>query len=152
MLLFLVRHGKAEAASADGDDASRALTEEGRAGVERVAKRLQKIGLNVDHVLYSPAVRAKQTAQILAPAVGGELSVTRDLASPDTEPVLRHIRHAGGNLMLVGHLPFMPRLASRLLLGSESPEILHFRTGAIACLSDDDGRWQVEWLLSPKTL
>jgi phosphohistidine phosphatase len=150
MLLYLVRHGKAEQIDAGEDDGSRRLTDEGRAGVERVARRLRKAGLRVDRVFCSPAVRAKQTAEILVEAVGGELSATRDLLAPEIAPMLSRLRRESGDLMLVGHMPFMGLLASRLLTGHESPEIVHFRTGAIICLSDEEGRWQLEWFVSPK--
>jgi phosphohistidine phosphatase len=151
MLLYLVRHGEAEPANTEGADAARRLTDAGRKDVERVAKRLETAGVRVDRVLHSPAVRAKQTAQILAEGVGGKVSATDDLASPEIEPMLGRVRRESGDLMLVGHVPFMPRLASYLLTGREAPEMLHFGTGAIACLSDEEGNWRVEWIFAPKT-
>jgi phosphohistidine phosphatase SixA len=51
--------------------------------------------------------------------------------------------------MLVSHAPLLPRLASHLLAGEEDGSLLHFRTGTVACLSLDAGRWQVEWMVPP---
>ena len=51
--------------------------------------------------------------------------------------------------MLVGHLPFMERLASYLLMRQEDVSILHFKTSAVACLSMDSGQWTLEWFLPP---
>jgi phosphohistidine phosphatase len=52
-------------------------------------------------------------------------------------------------LMIVGHLPHLGRLASALLRGDPEPEIVQFKTGAIACLARVDGGFRLEWVLTP---
>jgi len=71
--LYLVRHAKAEAGS---DDIARSLTKGGRRSAERVAGVLHRCGVEVERVEHSPAIRAAQTAEILAGPHG--LPVRRD--------------------------------------------------------------------------
>lgn len=146
MLLYLVRHGKAESG---GEDEARRLTDEGRAAVEQVATWLVERDTQVDRIEHSGLVRARETAEILARAVSGEIVERSDLdAAGDVEPVADRIGREG-SLMLVGHQPFMGRMASYLLRADPDAELLHFRTGAVACLSDDEGHWLLEWFLAP---
>lgn len=148
MLIYLVRHGKAEAG---GHDAARRLTAGGRKAVRRVARKLANAGVRVDRIEHSGLIRAQETAEILAQAVGGEVRAVDGLgSSDDVVPVARRLGSEGGDsLMLVGHLPFMGCLASYLLTGAEDSLSLHFRTGAVTCLSADEGAWALEWLLPP---
>jgi phosphohistidine phosphatase len=53
-------------------------------------------------------------------------------------------------LMLVGHLPHLSRLASLLLVGDPGREIIRFRNGAIVCLVQAEGRWLLQWVLTPE--
>src|SRR3712207_3316757 len=128
MELYLVRHGKAEPGD---DDARRRLTPEGREMVQRVARSLDSAGIRVDRIEHSGLLRAAETAEILAPAVGGEVASVQDLAAEaDVVPVAGRLRDTPGDrLMLVGHVPFMERMASYLLAGDPDASILHFSTG-----------------------
>jgi phosphohistidine phosphatase len=149
MLLYLVRHAKA----GDGaDDALRELTPQGEKAALRIAHALERGKVHVDRVQHSGLVRARQTAEILQRAVGGRIEVAPDL-SP-SEDVLQAARRledeSGESLMLVGHLPFMGRLAGYLLTGDRDADILHFRTASVACLSGAPREgWQLEWFLEP---
>ena len=52
--------------------------------------------------------------------------------------------------MIVGHLPFLGKLASELLAGDESAEVVAFRNSGIACLGSDSSRtWKLEWMVTP---
>ena len=148
MLLYLVRHGKAE----DGaDDASRRLTDGGRRAVRHVAGRLQGAGVQIDRIEHSGLERARETAEILAGAVASQVVQVSDLHPEDKvdRVAARLLDTDASRLMLVGHLPFMQRLASYLLMGHEDASILHFKTSAVACLSMDSGHWTLEWFLPP---
>ena len=54
--------------------------------------------------------------------------------------------------LLVGHLPHLSRLASLLLVGDATREIVAFRMGGIVCLENDAGRWRIKWILTPETV
>lgn len=157
MLLYLVRHGKAEQGT---DDAARKLTDGGRKAVRRVARRLADAGVRVDRIEHSGLARAEETAEILAGALGGRVTAVEGLGPLDeVEPVARRFIererltvNGGGasqSLMLVGHSPFMPGLGAYLLTGDAEADVLHFRTGTVACLSNEDGAWTLEWFLPP---
>jgi phosphohistidine phosphatase len=148
MLLYLVRHGKAEPG---GDDAARKLTDQGRKAVRRVARHLAGAEVHVDRIEHSGLARAEETAQILADAVGGSVTAAGGLGATDpVESVAQRIESSiSQSLMLVGHSPFMNRLAAYLLTGDAEADILHFRTATVACLSDEDGGWTLEWFLPP---
>jgi phosphohistidine phosphatase len=50
----------------------------------------------------------------------------------------------------VGHLPFLSRLASRLLAGDEDADVVSFRKGGVVCLQrGETGRWSVAWMVVP---
>jgi phosphohistidine phosphatase len=53
--------------------------------------------------------------------------------------------------MLVGHLPFMEKLASFFICRDEGAKAVLFRYSAILCLEKKEpGRWAVDWLLKPE--
>lgn len=148
MRLYLVRHGKAEPGA---DDHARRLTARGRSDVEKVARRMRKAEVRVGLVEHSGLVRAVETAEIVAAAIGGTTVQVDDL-----QP-LADVARAGRRLeasqadavMLVGHQPYMGRMASYLLTGDPDVPLLHITTAGVVCLTGDEGRWQLEWLLTP---
>ena len=125
--LFLIRHGPAEDRERwDGDDGLRPLTPKGSKRVRAVARALRRQGLVFDVVVSSPLLRARQTAQILADALGRERWVVdAGVLAPglDHAALFAYIEqhHAkASNIALIGHEPDLGRLASRLLTGGES--------------------------------
>jgi ribonuclease H / adenosylcobalamin/alpha-ribazole phosphatase len=82
-LVYLVRHGESEANAADREGRARPddwdrLSDVGRAQARSVGERLR--GLGVERVIASPLIRAQQTAQEIAAALGGvEIEVDEDL-------------------------------------------------------------------------
>ena len=58
---------------------------------------------------------------------------------------------AAEDLMIVGHLPFLEKLASFLICGDEGSKAVVFRYSAVLCLErTGPGRWAVDWLLKPE--
>ena len=57
----------------------------------------------------------------------------------------------GESLMLVGHLPFMEKLAAYLLSGSIENLMVKFQNAGIVCLDKetDSGSWFIKWTLVP---
>lgn len=149
-----MRHG--EAASAEQDE-RRPLTPAGRAAIERVAWRAATAGFRPQAVYHSGVLRAQQTAEILGRHLGASDSVrARDGLHPNdaVPPVaewLRGLASADHTLVLVGHLPFLDRLASVLLVGDPDVQVLDFQPGALVKLTPSlgGGRFGVSWMLSP---
>ena len=54
------------------------------------------------------------------------------------------------NIMLVGHLPFIEKLASYLLTGSTEKQMIDFEQGGAACLKKFDNSWSITWMMLPE--
>lgn len=155
--LYLVRHAiAAERGDAWPDDTKRPLTPDGMAKFRRVARGLAEIGVEVDRILASPLVRARQTADLLSAALPGDPPVveTRALVPGATfEDLVDAISECGrrGAIALVGHEPGIGLLAGRLI-GASAP--LEFKKGG-ACRIDFDA-WppaspgRLRWFVPPK--
>lgn len=151
MALYLVQHGKSLPKEIDPEQG---LSEEGASDVERIAGVAASYGVMVASIEHSGKKRARQTAQILASALNPEKGVgERSGLNPldDVEAIAGNLR-SEANLMLVGHLPFMERLASRLVTGSAERRIFKFQNGGIVCLDrePDAPSWYIKWTLMPK--
>lgn len=150
MKLYLVRHGEALPKDVDPE---RGLSEPGRKDVERVASFLEKSGVSVSRLVHSGKARARQTAEILAKHVAPSVQMEIGESLNPNDPVESIAYEANGyseETMLVGHLPFMERLASRLVAGSEDSADFIFQAAAVLCLErGEGGRWSIAWMVSP---
>ena len=152
MKLYLVQHGKAVSEEVDPQ---RPLTEEGRREVEKAAAFVKKLDLSVDYLWHSGKKRAEQTAEILAKVVKVRKGsgAHEGLSPNDDVGAIEEELAASGDVLIVGHLPFLSKLTSLLLAGSESAGVVVFRNGGIVCLSlSDEKRWQLEWAVTPELL
>jgi len=148
MKLYLVQHGEAKS---DKEDPDRSLTDRGTAEIRAVAEAAKRAGLKPAHIYHSGKTRAQQTAGIFADALGCPVEEMAGLKpSDDVHPWIDRIAQDNTELMLVGHLPFLQKLAMRLLSGSEEIPLVAFRYGAILCLGPTPGRfWVIHWILHP---
>jgi phosphohistidine phosphatase len=157
--LYLIRHGlAAERGDTYPDDSKRPLTSQGIARVRKEGKALDALGVTIAHIITSPLVRAKQTAEALAESMKSHPDVsTSDALAPAGTPagVIQELgRHARkGSIALVGHEPNIGELAARLI-GARAP--LEFKKGAI-CLIEFEvlppkGTGQLRWFVTPKML
>ncbi len=151
MLLYLVRHGEAKSKE---EDPEQGLTEKGIRDVRKVAVFSGAEGLMAGHIFHSGKTRAMQTAQILAEHIKPRegVSATDGLAPMDgPELWMKRILERNEDIMLVGHLPYMNRLASGLLCGDKEKGIVDFKAGSLLCLKlSEDARWTVEWMIVPE--
>jgi phosphohistidine phosphatase len=157
--LYLVRHGiAAERGSAYPDDSKRPLTAGGITAMRKAVEGLAEFGVELDLVITSPLVRAKQTADILAQGIPGKPQVvSSDALAPAGsraavfQELARHARK--GRIALVGHEPNLGELAARLI-GARTP--LAFKKGAV-CRIDFEvlppkGSGTLCWLATPRML
>ena len=149
--LYLVQHG---AAKTESEDARRPLTDEGRRAVERMAGFLSTLQLSLDRIEHSQKLRAKQTAEILAAHVHpteGIREVAGIAPNDDVEPMRVRLQEESKNVMLVGHLPYLSRLAVRLLELGADRTVVRFQMGGVLRMDrDDDLRWAIGWMLVPE--
>jgi phosphohistidine phosphatase len=148
--LYLVQHGRAHPKEVDVD---RSLTERGREEVERVAALASQMALIVHQIRHSGKTRAAQTAEILARALvpsDGIMAVPGLAPNDDVYPIALELAAETEPAMLVGHMPFMARLAALLLSDEAERPIIKFRYAAIVCLIRDGDQWQIAWILTPE--
>jgi phosphohistidine phosphatase len=163
MLLYLMRHGLAVEPGTPGfkTDADRALTPKGRRQLRKIAAAMKKLDLELDLILSSPFVRARQTAEIVAATLHlkKKLKFSNALAvGGDPANLLRQlerIKPLPEGLLLVGHEPGLSQLLSVLLTGTTRMaaefkkgglcklEVKKLHLGACATL---------EWMLTPSQM
>jgi phosphohistidine phosphatase len=67
----------------------------------------------------------------------------------DVKPVAAELTGASAPIMLVGHLPFLERLAGQMLVGDPERAVVRFHNAGIVCLTRTNDRWQVSWIVTP---
>ncbi|MGD2075289.1 MAG: phosphohistidine phosphatase SixA [Gammaproteobacteria bacterium] len=153
MKLFLVQHGDAVSKDIDSE---RPLSESGRRDVERLAAFLKRADLRVSRVLHSGKRRAEQTAAALDAAVGsgGGGEPVSDIApNDDVKAFAATLDAAAGDLLVVGHLPFMARLVGLLVCGDPDRQPVNYRPGSLVCLAPGEADdWAIDWMLRPELL
>ena len=153
MKVYLVQHGEAESKEVNPQ---RPLTEQGMRDVQRIAEALKQAGVEVNRVIHSGKLRARQTAEILAIEIAPELLLeTSDLINPNDNPGGLDLQSDNYNadIMVVGHLPFMAKLVSRLLTGDDDRAPVAYQPGSVVCLElTADDNWHINWMLRPQLL
>lgn len=138
MILYLWRHGKAEAASGTGKDEDRVLAPEGRNEVIDVAdfvfgvKGLEK----PEKIFSSPLLRAKESAEMIQGFLGCEkgLEIVPELRSGTSFAAMSAAlakRTADlKRFAVVGHVPDLEAFAVGIL-GGNPPNDIHLKTGGL---------------------
>ncbi len=153
MKLYLVQHGEACAKEVDPE---RPLNAQGMADVERLAAFLKQAGVQVERVIHSGKLRAQQTAERLAQSIAADTEPeTSGLINPNDNPKAFDWQSESWdtNTLIVGHLPFMAKLVSHLLIEDDTRLITAYHPGSIVCLEHtEEGGWQINWMLRPELL
>lgn len=147
--LVLVRHAKAEQGGYDADH-ERELTPRGHRDAAEAGRWLCEQGVGVDEVFCSTAIRAQQTCEGIWTAGCAEADIHDEhrIYNASADRLLEVVREADANanvVMLVGHAPGIPVLAS-LLAEGEGSDRAHdlmsegFRTSGVALLRFS-GHW-----------
>jgi phosphohistidine phosphatase len=57
------------------------------------------------------------------------------------------------DVMLVGHLPHLARLAALLLTGDMAKNVINFKMAGLVCLGRrTGGPWALEWMIIPELI
>lgn len=154
MNLYLVQHGEAKKKE---EDPQRSLSEQGWTDIRKVASFIAKqTNIQVRNILHSGKTRARQTAETLAeylnPPEGiKEAERLEPLADPSAW--VDRLAESKEDIMLVGHLPHLSKLAAHLLCQDENKKIVEFQMGGIVCLGKDESDiWSVRWMVIPQIL
>lgn len=153
MRLYLAQHA---AAYAKAEDPERPLTPEGRNDAERMAAFLGDAGVRTGRVMHSGKLRAAQTAEQLggrlAPGVEPEAS---DLLAPDAAPgpFDWQLGAWDSDALVVGHQPFVGRLAAHLVTGDPERTTVAYQPGSVLCLErSGSDQWSIAWMVRPELL
>ena len=145
-----MQHGQAKT---EEEDPERPLTDHGVDDVTRVATHaVDTLGVRSPRVVHSGKTRARQTAEIWGGLLGARVEQA-DALAPDDDPTtwVERIVTATDDIVLVGHLPHLSRLAARLLTGDSDHPVVRFRPGGLVELepADADSGWVVSLVLPP---
>jgi len=159
MKLYLVRHGQA---TTEQENPSRPLTEVGREEVLKVAKFLKKPGIEVDAIWHSTKQRAIETAQIMAEILERK-ELCREISglkpNDSIQPISEKIQEMACSeaepegLMIVGHLPFLEKMASFLLTDSPAEVMIQFYPSGVVQLEwTVEKHWKFVWAVVPRVI
>jgi phosphohistidine phosphatase len=119
MRLLLIRH--ADALPGDPDEL-RTLSPEGRASARKLGERLAREGVRPTAILTSPLLRARETGEALAAALGAETEPHEALAPGATAAGLRAAAAGlGETVIAIGHQPDCGQIAATLGDGTSPP-------------------------------
>jgi phosphohistidine phosphatase len=150
LTLSLLRHAKSSWSDARLKDIERPLNDRGEEAAPRMAVFMARRGITPDLILCSPAVRARQTLDLVLPRFKGRPAVAVEdslyLAAPAA--LLKRIQSVGADvehLMIVGHDPGMHALALELAGSGADKDLAalaeKFPTAGLAVLEFQERSW-----------
>ncbi len=130
--LLIMRHVKSSWKDQELPDHDRPLKKKGRKDVANMAKILKKKALVPDLILSSPAIRAKDTAKLMAEKLNfkGKLELVENFYMAEPETYIQRISIVPDkveNLLIIGHNPGLEGLVMTL-----GDKIVSLPTGSIA--------------------
>jgi phosphohistidine phosphatase len=142
--LYLLRHAKSSWDDPTLADKERPLAPRGRRDAKLLAEHLRRERIAPELVLCSPAVRTRQTLELVRPP--GRIAFLDALYGASCDELLERLRSLPdtvASVMLIGHNPGLQELALELASGGSGLEQLEakFPTAALATLSIVSGRW-----------
>jgi len=153
--VHLLRHAHAgDAFEWIGDDDLRPLTDKGRKQSQRLGDFLEGHGVRPDVIVTSPKVRAAQTAEIVAGALGMTVKTDGRLGEGFGQRELWALLDETGarEILVVGHDPDFSSLLAYLV----DTAGIHMKKGALATVDLHtklgDGEGELRWLVPPDLL
>jgi len=149
MRVYLVQHALAED---EAVNPARPLSAQGREDVARVAGFLSLFEKpRPVRVVHSGKLRARQTAEMFAEGWGNLPVEQAPGLEPNADPSVwsAHLASLNADVMLVGHLPCLQRLAGLLLSGDADRQVIRFRNAGVVCLEKTAQGWSICWQVNP---
>ena len=143
LTLVLVRHAKSDWSDSSLADHDRPLNGRGERNAPLMARRIAAMGVRVDRLISSTAVRARTTAAAFSDTLSVPLDLDVELYGASSSTLIDKAAGSGVNsVMLVAHDPGMSYLAEHLSNGA----ITHMPTSAVARFTWDAEHWhEVKW-------
>lgn len=144
MHVFLIRHADAVHETVAVRDPHRFLTATGRRQARDLGDRLRWHDCTPTHIWASPLVRAVQTAELVAAAIGTQVAVEAvPMLSPDENPrgvvAALGALPADASVVLVGHEPGLSAVGALL---AHRPEFASLAKAQAARIDDGQLRWR----------
>ena len=159
MDLLVLRHGEAGQRSNLSGDFKRTLTVEGKQEIADIANGLKSLDFKLDHVLTSPLLRAKQTAEVVAKSLKYKNKIEEiDSLKPEGNrlefySILSKFKQ-DSVVLVVGHEPYLSEMIGEAI--SQSGCRIDLKKAGLArvrVLSTlPKIRGELRWLLTPKQL
>lgn len=158
--LLLMRHAKAAAGTSSLADSNRPLTDEGRRAAKLIGEFIVSKEVRPDLALSSPAVRARETIDIVMKAARLQVELRYDhriyeAGSVKLVEVVSQIEEGRSKVLVVGHNPGLEELL-QMLIG----RLEHVAPGTLAKIDFEANKWSeagerkgnLDWLVQPKEL
>lgn len=150
MRLYLVQHA---AATSKEQNNTRPLTAQGREDITRTSGFLSLFERPKPHrVIHSNRLRSQQTAHMLAEAWSCQHIEENNDMSPQSDPYIwvKNLLEIHEDMVLVGHLPHLQRLAGILLCEDDTQDIIQFKHAGLSCLERSNHKWSLCWQIHPQ--
>jgi phosphohistidine phosphatase len=150
LTLSLLRHAKSSWADPRLDDIDRPLNKRGETDAPRMGAFMARHGLVPDLILCSPAVRTRQTLDLVLPRLKASPEIAYEDALYPGAPaaVLKRLRKVAprvGHAMIVGHNPGLQVLALTLAGSGAEADLQALAeklpTAGLAVIELDGGSW-----------
>jgi len=160
--LYIVRHAKSSWDNPGLEDDQRPLLEKGKKRTKYIVDYLLKNNVKLDLIMSSHAVRAFETARIIARAIQykeDKIVISKSLYfgySDSLFNVFYDLSDDVSSLMLVGHNPTFTAFANSFL----EKKIDNLPTSGVVCIEFNLEKWEnihdserkVKFVISPKSL
>jgi len=149
MRIYLMRHGEYNV----NQDNLDILTEKGINEIAALSAFLQESKINISEIVHSEKNRTKEAATLIATALGEIGLSEHPYLSPEADPevFLAEISNLTPDTLVVGHLPYLSRLVSLLILGNDSSVIIDFKPSTFVCLTQiRRDQWNIAFVWSPE--
>lgn len=157
MEIYLMQHGPNLSKDQDPEEP---LSREGEAQITVAAGAAKKMGLQFEVVIASTKKRSRQTAEIMAGALGFptdqiiETEKVKAMTPPEETVEFLLQFETRKSIFIAGHLPSLAKLASYFLTGNEGASI-HFLRGGLGRIdleSFPNEGGELRWYLTPDQL
>lgn len=161
-ILYIVRHAKSAWDQTSLDDHERPLVEKGKKRTKKVIEYLVEKKVRVDLIISSDAVRAKDTAMIIAKGLSYPLrniQLSASIYNSDLQTLVNYFYDLSDDvesLMIVGHNPTFTSFANFFL----DKKIDWLSTSGIVCIEFETDKWEnvlsaekrTKFVVSPKII
>ncbi len=160
--LYIVRHAKSSWDHPGLEDYQRPLLEKGKKRTRYVIDYLLKQSIKPDLIVSSHAVRAKQTAMIIASALNypeDKIMISKEIYYGNSDGLFNHFYDLPddvNSLFMVGHNPSLTMFANYFM----ENKIDNLPTSGVVCIEFDTNTWEnvleaprkTKFFISPKIL